>query len=69
VGSEKTDGCRIYTTDYPCFSCARIIKLAGIKKIYYMMERSEPDKGKKFIVENFQNEAKAEKIDINHIFY
>ena len=36
VGIGKTAGCRLYTTYFPCFSCAKIIKQAGIKKIYYI---------------------------------
>lgn len=38
VGIGKTNGCRLYTTYYPCFSCAKIIIQAGIKRIYYMDE-------------------------------
>jgi dCMP deaminase len=38
VGISRTMGCKLYTTYYPCFSCAKIIKQAGIKKIYYMDE-------------------------------
>ena len=32
------DGCILYLTDSPCFSCAKLILQAGIKEVYYDRE-------------------------------
>jgi dCMP deaminase len=68
VGIFKTNGCKLYTTLYPCFSCAKIIKQAGIKRIYYMTEYKKPDNGEEFLKENYRKEDVV-KIEINNIYY
>ena len=54
VGIWKTEGCRLYTTLFPCFSCAKIIKQAGIRKIYYLEMYDKEDSGLKFLQENYR---------------
>lgn len=54
VGISRTQGCKLYTTLYPCFSCAKIIKQAGIKKIFFMEPYMKIDSGEKFLKQNFQ---------------
>ncbi|XP_031472917.1 deoxycytidylate deaminase-like [Nymphaea colorata] len=68
VGIGKTEGCRLYTTYYPCFSCAKIIKQAGIKKIYYMDEYEKEDSGKPFISIYFKPEDVV-KIGADNLYY
>jgi dCMP deaminase len=68
VGIGKTVGCSLYTTYFPCFSCAKIIKQAGIIKIYYMDEYEKEDSGKPFINEYFAPEDVV-KIPVDNLFY
>jgi len=68
VGIGKTQGCRLYTTYFPCFSCAKVIKQAGIKKIYYMDEYEKEDSGKPFINEYFHPEDVV-KIPVDNLYY
>lgn len=32
------NGCDLYTTDSPCFDCAKLIKAVGIKRVFYVRE-------------------------------
>lgn len=41
AGRSNLDGCEIYTTTFPCFTCAQKILFAGIKRIVYI--ESYPD--------------------------
>lgn len=68
VGISRTAGCKLYTTMYPCFSCAKIIKQAGIKKIFYMDPYNKEDNGAKFLKQNFKEEDIVQ-VRINDIYY
>ena len=68
MGINKTVGCRLYTTYYPCFSCAKIIKQSGIKKIFYTEEYDKKDSGKSFIEEHFAPEDVV-KIPLDSLYY
>jgi len=41
AGRSSLEGCTIYTTTFPCFTCAQKILYAGIKRIVYV--ESYPD--------------------------
>jgi deoxycytidylate deaminase len=41
AGRSSLEGCTIYTTTFPCFTCAQKILYAGIKRIAYV--ESYPD--------------------------
>ena len=68
MGINKTIGCRLYTTYYPCFSCAKIIKQGGIKKIYYIDEYNKVDSGKAFIQEYYAPEDVVQ-IPADNLYY
>lgn len=68
VGILKTAGCKLYTTMYPCFNCAKIIKQAGIKKIYYMDPYNKEDNGEIFLKENYKKEDIIQVL-IDNIYY
>ena len=53
---------------YPCFSCAKLIKQAGIKKIFYMDEYLKEDSGEKFIKQNFASENVVQVL-IDNLYY
>lgn len=68
AGIYRAAGCKLYTTLYPCFSCAKVIKQAGIKEIYYMEEYNKKDSGVKFLSANFKEEN-IKKITISNMYY
>ena len=68
VGISRTAGCKLYTTMYPCFSCAKIIKQAGIKKIYFMDAYTKEDNGEKFLKENYDDKDIVQ-VKIDNIYY
>lgn len=41
LNREKLQNASIYCTTYPCPTCAKIIRLAGIKRVYYMYDFDE----------------------------
>jgi len=37
--TADTTGCRIYTTDFPCSACARLIIQSGITRVIYLADK------------------------------
>ena len=68
AGISRTAGCKLYTTLYPCFSCAKVIKQAGIAKIYYQLPYNKEDNGEKFLKANYA-ESDIQQIEIKNIYY
>jgi len=54
---------------YPCFSCAKVIKQAGITKIFYIEEYDKEDSGKTFLETNFDAKTDIRQIKIDNIYY
>jgi dCMP deaminase len=69
VGINRTKGCHLYTTLYPCFSCAKVIKQAGIIKIFYFEEYDKEDSGKAFLEINFNPKTDIKQVKIDNIYY
>lgn len=36
------DGCKLYTTKFPCCECAKLIIQAGIKEVIYAESKPDP---------------------------
>lgn len=68
MGINKTAGCKLYTTYYPCFSCAKIIKQGGIRQIFYTEEYDKKDSGKAFINQYYAPENVV-KIPADNLYY
>ncbi len=68
VGIKNTIGCSLYTTLYPCFSCAKVIKQAGITKIYYMNMYDKEDSGVRFLKKNYE-EKDIIQVSSDNLYY
>ena len=69
VGINRTKGCHLYTTLYPCFSCAKVIKQAGITKIFYFEDYDKVDSGKTFLEYYYDPVADIKNVNIDNIYY
>ena len=56
----KTKGCSMYITLSPCIECAKLMKQAGIKKVFYA-ESYREDEGVQFLL---ANGVKVKKYDV-----